>query len=76
MAPSPCYPTAVHNTRHAGECLAQMLTTLRKIGAKNVHVIGFSLGAHVPNFAAVAMRPQVIERVTGKSFKIPLTEVN
>ncbi|XP_026480171.1 uncharacterized protein LOC113386617 [Ctenocephalides felis] len=72
LAPSPCYPTAVHNTRHAGECLAQMLTTLRKIGAKNVHVIGFSLGAHVPNFAAVAMRPHVIERVTGLDPAMPL----
>lgn len=47
LARSPCYPSAVHNTKYAGECIGQLVNRIRDTGTENIHLIGFSLGAHV-----------------------------
>lgn len=72
LAASPCYPVAVHHVPHVGDCLAQMIERLRDYGATDIHVIGFSLGAHVPAFAANALRPYLLPRITGLDPAMPL----
>ncbi|XP_015596730.1 lipase member H-A-like [Cephus cinctus] len=72
LASGPCYPVAVHNVPHVGECLAQLIRRLRDTGAVDVHVIGFSLGAHVPAFSANSLRPYKLPRITGLDPAMPL----
>ncbi|XP_066601666.1 uncharacterized protein [Prorops nasuta] len=72
LAVSPCYPVAVHNLPHVGDCLAQLIERMRDFGASDIHVIGFSLGAHVPAFAANVLRPNKIQRITGLDPAMPL----
>lgn len=71
LAAGPCYPVAVHNVPHVGECLAQLIDRLRDVGAKDIHLIGFSLGAHVPAFAANHLRPYKLPRITGLDPAMP-----
>ncbi|KAG5683164.1 hypothetical protein PVAND_012461 [Polypedilum vanderplanki] len=63
----PCYPQAAINTKKAGECTAQFLIGMEQnnegFKAANVHVIGFSLGAHVASFASNA-----VEKALGEKF--------
>lgn len=65
--PSLCYQAAVHNVAFVGRCLALMIQRLRIVSrrAPEVHVIGYSLGAHVPAQAALSLKPYVIPRITG-----------
>lgn len=72
LATAPCYPIAVQNVPHVGDCLAQLVERLRDEGAVDVHVIGFSLGAHVPAFAANALSPYKMSRITGLDPAMPL----
>ncbi|XP_076279943.1 uncharacterized protein LOC143208896 isoform X1 [Lasioglossum baleicum] len=72
LATSPCYPIVVRNVPHVGQCLAQLIERLKDAGAKDIHAIGFSLGAHVPAFAANVMRPYRISRITGLDPAMPL----
>lgn len=72
LATAPCYPIAVQNVPHVGDCLAQLVERLRDEGAQDVHVIGFSLGAHVPAFAANALSPYKMSRITGLDPAMPL----
>jgi len=72
LANAPCYPVAVHNVPHVGDCLAQLIERLRDYGAEDIHVIGFSLGAHVPAFAANALHPYQLPRITGLDPAMPL----
>ncbi|XP_011300409.1 lipase member H-A-like [Fopius arisanus] len=72
LAVAPCYPIAVHNVPHVGDCLAQLIERLKDVGAIDIHTIGFSLGAHVPAFAANALRPYKIPRITGLDPAMPL----
>lgn len=72
LAVAPCYPMAVHNVPHVGDCLAQLVRRLWDYGARDIHVIGFSLGAHVPAFAANALRPYRLTRITGLDPAMPL----
>lgn len=65
LAPGPCYPSAAHNARHAGKCIAQLIDRIRDAGCNNVHLIGFSLGAHVANFAANNLKDFKLPRITG-----------
>ncbi|GLV32687.1 uncharacterized protein CBL_00606 [Carabus blaptoides fortunei] len=53
LAQLPCYPTAVVNTWHAGQCTAVMMVSLASLGIdpRTMHVLGFSLGAHVASYA-------------------------
>lgn len=72
LAVAPCYPIAVYNVQHVGECLAQLIRRLEYHGAKDIHVVGFSLGAHVPAFAANYLRPYRLGRITGLDPAMPL----
>lgn len=65
LCQGPCYPTAVYNTRHAGKCAAQLVLRLRELGIEDIHVIGFSLGAHVTNFIANNLKPYKLPRISG-----------
>lgn len=67
LAPAPCYPSAAHNTRHAGKCIAQLVDRIRDSGTENIHLIGFSLGAHVTNFVANNVKEFKIHRITGET---------
>uniref|UniRef100_A0A1B6KRY5 Lipase domain-containing protein n=1 Tax=Graphocephala atropunctata TaxID=36148 RepID=A0A1B6KRY5_9HEMI len=61
-----CYPFAVHNIRHVGACLAQLVSALRRHNkSAGVHVVGFSLGAHVANYMATTLGSTRIDRITG-----------
>jgi len=67
----PCYPSAVINTWQAGRCTAQVLQEVAAwTGApgqffNRLHIIGFSLGAHVAGFASSEIKPVRIGRITG-----------
>jgi pancreatic lipase-related protein 2 len=67
----PCYPSAVINTWQAGKCLAKVLQDVATwTGAPGhffarLHIIGFSLGAHVAGFASSYLKPFRIGRITG-----------
>nr|CAD7585815.1 unnamed protein product [Timema genevievae] len=69
-----CYPVAVANIRHTGQCVAQLIEALRGAGCGDIHLVGFSLGAHVPAFTANYMRPYQIPRITGLDPAMPLFE--
>lgn len=66
LCPGPCYPTAVYNTRHVGKCMAQLVNRIRESGADDIHIVGFSLGAHVANYLANNLRPYKLPRISGK----------
>ncbi|XP_018564368.1 uncharacterized protein LOC108905824 [Anoplophora glabripennis] len=62
---SPCYIGALINVRHVGTCTAQLVQRIRELGGTDIHVIGFSLGAHITNYMAIALRPYKLPRITG-----------
>ncbi|XP_055918639.1 uncharacterized protein LOC129950742 [Eupeodes corollae] len=68
LAAVPCYPSAAVNTIQAGECIATFLMQLAadnsEFNPTELHIIGFSLGAHVAGFASNAL-----ERSTGKKVR-------
>ncbi|KAL1490867.1 hypothetical protein ABEB36_011552 [Hypothenemus hampei] len=68
---SPCYPAAVWNARHVGTCTAQLIDRIKDMGAKDIHVIGFSLGAHITNYLALALYPYRLPRITGLDPALP-----
>lgn len=72
LAIAPCYPLAVHNVPHVGDCVAQLIRQLLSAEAVDIHVIGFSLGAHVPAFSANSLRPYKIPWITGLDPAMPL----
>ncbi|XP_069686188.1 uncharacterized protein [Periplaneta americana] len=71
LGPGPCYPTAVYNARFVGKCIAQHIQTLRLLNASDIHLVGFSLGAHVASFAANNLRPYKLPRITGLDPAMP-----
>lgn len=85
MAQLPCYPTAVVNTWHAGQCTAVMMVSLASLGIdpRTMHVLGFSLGAHVASYAGNWIFSTMgikVGRITGicskQSKQIPTNSVN
>jgi hypothetical protein len=63
----PNYVRAAANTRLVGKQLSMLLEGLNKhlgLPFHNVHVIGFSLGAHVAGFAGAELKN--LSRITGK----------
>ncbi|KAG4068087.1 hypothetical protein HA402_001512 [Bradysia odoriphaga] len=72
LAPSPCYLSAVHNIKHVGACIAQLVERILDLGTDKIHVIGFSLGAHITNYIAVNMKSFKIPRITGLDPAMPL----
>lgn len=75
LAPGPCYPSAVHNTKHVGYCIAQLVERINEAGSGNVHLIGFSLGAQVTNYASNKLFKSniTISRITGLDPAMPGT---
>lgn len=86
LARLPCYPSAVINTKQAGECTASLLRNLQMgerlredeegkgFQIKEIHAIGFSLGAHVAGFASNAIRSEMgvkFRRITALDPALP-----
>lgn len=71
LGPGPCYPSATHNTRHVGFCTAQLVARIRETGNEDIHLIGFSLGAHVCNYVATSFKAinYTLPRITGLGWK-------
>uniref|UniRef100_A0A336M620 CSON012680 protein n=1 Tax=Culicoides sonorensis TaxID=179676 RepID=A0A336M620_CULSO len=72
LAMGPCYPSAVHNVKHIGTCVGQLINRILDSGTENIHLIGFSLGAQVTNYAAKAVAPFRIPRISGLDPAMPL----
>jgi len=63
----PNYVRAAANTRLVGKQLSMLLDGLNKhlgLPFNSIHVIGFSLGAHVAGFAGAELKN--LSRITGK----------
>ncbi|VEN41306.1 unnamed protein product [Callosobruchus maculatus] len=71
LGQAPCYVGALWNIRQVGKCSAQLVERIKELGAEDIHVIGFSLGAHVANFLAVSLRPYRLPRITGLDPALP-----
>lgn len=65
LAPSPCYLSAVHNIKHTGACIAQLVERILDLGTDDIHLIGFSLGAQVTNFVGSNLQSFKLPRITG-----------
>lgn len=72
LGPGPCYPSAVHNTKHVGTCIAQLVERMLDSGTDDIHLIGFSLGAQVTNYVSVKLRPFQLRRISGLDPAMPL----
>lgn len=69
LAKRPCYVEATVNIRLVAECTAQMLDHIVKskgIPLAKVHIIGFSLGAHVAGMVSNHLKSGKLPRITGK----------
>ncbi|XP_055589568.1 pancreatic lipase-related protein 2-like [Uranotaenia lowii] len=78
LAKLPCYPTAAFNTKQAGECTATFLIGLKanhpEFSCRDLHAIGFSLGAHVLSFTSNALEKSIgikFRRITGLDPALP-----
>lgn len=48
-----------------GSCIGQLLSSIRTIGITDIHLITYSLGAHVANYVALSLAPYKIPRISG-----------
>ncbi|XP_075235791.1 pancreatic triacylglycerol lipase-like [Lycorma delicatula] len=75
-AAGPSYAVAAANTQLVGRQLALLLLDMTSLGtqAKDIHIIGFSLGAHIAGFAgrAIQQRGLQLGRITGLDPASPL----
>ncbi|XP_050521602.1 pancreatic lipase-related protein 2-like isoform X2 [Daktulosphaira vitifoliae] len=75
--PLECYPAAVYNLRFVGICSTSMVKailnySLVKNSAEALHIIGFSLGAHMPSHISRHISPIKLSRITGLDPALPL----
>lgn len=59
-----CYLQSLAIIDHVGGCIAQLLLRIRDIGLTNIHLVTYSLGAHVANYVARSMAPYKLPRIT------------
>ncbi|GJQ71685.1 hypothetical protein Trydic_g11380 [Trypoxylus dichotomus] len=76
LSKQPCYPAAFLNTWHVGQCVAILSVSLAayNIMPEDIHVLGFSLGAHIAGFASNNIRKTLgapYGRVTGLDPALP-----
>ncbi|KAK9702906.1 Lipase [Popillia japonica] len=76
LSKQPCYPAAFLNTWHVGQCVAILSVSLAayNILPEDIHVLGFSLGAHIAGFASKHMRKTMgrpYGRITGLDPALP-----
>lgn len=75
-AAGPSYISAASNTQLVGRQLALLLMDMISMGLdpSNVHIIGFSLGAHIAGYAgrAIQKKKQKVGRITGLDPANPL----
>ncbi|XP_059470065.1 lipase member H-like isoform X2 [Neocloeon triangulifer] len=75
LAAGPWYLSAANNVRPVGMALAQLidrLVNIKAIRLDTLHLIGFSLGAHVTAVAAKYMTVGRVPRITGLDPAYPL----
>ncbi|XP_073825783.1 pancreatic lipase-related protein 2-like [Musca autumnalis] len=72
LARGPCYINAVYNIQHIGTCVAQLVERIRDAKSNDIHVIGFSLGAHIANYIAKNVQNYTLPRITGLDPALPL----
>ncbi|XP_050499392.1 pancreatic triacylglycerol lipase-like [Diabrotica virgifera virgifera] len=79
-ARGPHYPVAAANTELVGRQLGILLTNMVKKGLdpRNIHLIGFSLGAHVSGTASESLKDKgyLLGRITGLDPASPLFRNN
>lgn len=69
LARDDCYIAAVYNVPLVAKCTAQMIDTLireKVLRMKDLHVVGFSLGAQIAGRLHNYIKSGSIPRVTGK----------
>ncbi|KAF5307081.1 hypothetical protein FQR65_LT07140 [Abscondita terminalis] len=71
LAQGPCYPAAVWNCRTAGKCASKLVEAIHKVSDAHMHVIGFSLGAHVSGYISNYLTGKTIDRITGLDPALP-----
>lgn len=76
LALTPCYITSFINTWHVGQCIAILAVSLSTVGItpQKIHVVGFSLGAHIASFASNNLQNvlgQQFARITGLDPALP-----
>ncbi|XP_059222111.1 pancreatic lipase-related protein 2 [Stomoxys calcitrans] len=72
LAIGPCYTSAVHNLRHSGACVAQLVQRIVDTGTTDIHVIGFSLGGQLGNYIANKLDSFLLPRITALDPAMPL----
>ncbi|XP_045473071.1 phospholipase A1-like [Harmonia axyridis] len=76
LANIPCYPTAFLNTWHVAQCTSILIIGLiaNGISLKKIHVVGFSLGAHIAGFTGTQLKETAglkLSRITGLDPALP-----
>lgn len=71
LAAIPCYTTAYLNTWYVAQCISILMIGLVPLGVnpQAMHVVGFSLGAHVSGLAGNNLQTALgvsFYRITGK----------
>ncbi|KAE8752585.1 hypothetical protein FOCC_FOCC000707, partial [Frankliniella occidentalis] len=70
LAPSPCYVQATYNVALVGNCTAQLIDEMVRLGVaafEDIHVVGFSLGGQVAGNIANYIRSGKLTRITDSS---------
>lgn len=69
--PVQCYLAAVYNLPSVGKCTALMVRKIMELSEVEddedlMHLVAFSLGAHLAGQIAEHLKPTVLPRITGK----------
>lgn len=75
LVPEPCYIQAVHNLPLVAKCTAQLLDFMMgnsMFALKNLHIIGFSLGAQTAGMIGNYVKTGKLPRITGLDPAKPL----